>query len=56
MIDSGELVWAGTRPIQISKKRKPEEDDEGNKDDKQVVEDKFIVEKKTVALYKHANR
>ena len=55
MIESGELVWAGTRPIQISKKRKLEEDLEGKEEDnKENDKNKFIVEKKTVALYRHA--
>ena len=50
MIETGELVWAGTRPIQMPKKRKAEEEVV-----EKVEEEKFIVEQKTVALYKHAH-
>ena len=56
MMEAGELVWAGTRPIKVNKKRKLEASEELTDPKKEpLTEDSenFIVEKKTVSLYRH---
>ena len=56
MMEAGELVWAGTRPIKVNKKRKleaPEDLKEPKKEPPAEDCKNFIVEKKTVSLYRH---